>query len=214
VRPTGARAKERLGSPLFVAIMLPKDKDDLLALLAKHAYSFKPGGFVLVSGQVSDEYLECRMALSQPEALPVLGRVFLSQVDPRAVAVGGLTMGADPVAIATSAASAGLRPIRWFSVRKDAKAHGKKKLIEGDVTPGNGVVIVDDVVTTGGSTILAIQSCREYGLQIVQVIVLVDREQDGGLQKVKDVAGEDVQVTAIFTKREVRAAWQQRQQAL
>jgi orotate phosphoribosyltransferase len=186
----------------------PEIRRKLLELLARYAYDFKPGGFTLVSGQKSDEYLDCKMALSRPEALPLTGALFLSHVDPTAVAVGGLTMGSDPIAISTAHVSAGARPLRWFSVRKDAKEHGRKKVIEGDVRPGDGVVVVDDVVTTGGSTIQAIQKCRECGLRVVQVLVLVDREQDGGLNGIRDVAGADVPVRAMFTKSEVRQEWE------
>lgn len=185
------------------------DKHKLLELLAKHAYSYSESGFQLASGKISTEYLECRMALSQPEALGPLGRVFLSYIDSRVEAVGGLTMGADPIAIATSAASAEGKkgPLRWFSVRKDAKEHGKKKLIEGDVKAGTKVVVVDDVVTTGGSTVQAIQKCRDSQLKVVQVLVLVDREQDEGIAKIREAAGPDVPVKAMFTKTEVRAEW-------
>jgi orotate phosphoribosyltransferase len=191
--------------------MASDDERKLLELLAEHAYAYSPGGFLLASGKVSDEYLDCRAALSHAEALPLVGRLFVSHVEPRADAIGGLTMGADPIAIATSAASAGLRPVRWFSVRKDAKEHGKKKVVEGDVKSGDSVVVVDDVVTTGGSTIQAIEKCRETGLKVVQVLVLVDREQDGGLESIRVAAGAGVPVRAMFTKSEVRATWQARQ---
>jgi orotate phosphoribosyltransferase len=194
-----------------LASMATKEKRKLLELLAKHAYAYSEAGFLLASGKLSKEYLECRMALSQPEALAPLGKVFLSHIDPRADAVGGLTMGADPIAIATARAScdaAGHRLLRWFSVRKDAKEHGKKKLIEGDVRRGNKVVIVDDVVTTGGSTVQAIEKCRDSKLDVVQVLVLVDREQDDGMKKIRAAAGSGVSVKAVFSKSEVRAEWQ------
>lgn len=194
---------------LTLASMAPEDNRKLMELLVNYAYAYSDDGFQLASGRMSKEYLECRMALSQPQALAPLGRLFLSQVEPRAEAVGGLTMGADPIAIATSQASAAeARTLRWFSVRKDAKEHGKKKLIEGDVKKGTHVVIVDDVVTTGGSTVQAIEKCRDAEFNVVQVLVLVDREQDGGLQRIKDAAGPDVPVAAMFTLSEVRAEWQ------
>jgi hypothetical protein len=98
----------------------------ILRLLAEHAYSHKPGGFRLASGATSDEYLDCKQALSLPESLLATGAVFLELLDPRTVAVGGLTMGADPIAIATALRSAGTdRPVRWFSVRKDRKARSQ-----------------------------------------------------------------------------------------
>ncbi len=121
-------------------------------------------------------------------------------------------MGADPIAISTATASARTsREICWFSVRKDRKGHGRGRLIEGDVKAGFEVAVVDDVVTTGGSTIEAIEKCREAGLQIVQVLVLVDREQDAGMEKIRMALGGDVPVVALFTKSEVRHAWEARQ---
>jgi orotate phosphoribosyltransferase len=120
-------------------------------------------------------------------------------------------MGADPIAISTAAASADGRALRWFSVRKEAKEHGRKKLIEGDVTSGAKVVVVDDVVTSGGSTIQAIQKCRDGGLEVLQVLVLVDREEDGGIARIEGEAGAGVRVRAIFRKSEVRAAWEAQQ---
>jgi orotate phosphoribosyltransferase len=189
--------------------MATDDRTKLLKLLAAYAYDHKPNGYTLASGKVSDEYLDCRMALSHAAALPSVGNLFMVHMDPRVVAIGGLTMGADPIAISTSSASlasAG-KPLRWFSVRKNAKEHGAKKMVEGDVKPGDPVAVVDDVVTRGGSTLEAVEKCREHGLNVVQIVVLVDREEDGGLQKIKDVVGPGVPVLAMFTKSEVRRAW-------
>lgn len=188
------------------------DRRNLLELLAKHAYDYSPGRYTLSSGKPSDEYLDCKNALSWPAALPSLGRLVVSYLAPDVVAVGGLTMGADPIAVSASLMSAGAeRELRWFLVRKDAKLHGMKKTVEGNVKAGEHVAIVDDVVTTGGSTIDAIKKCREFGLLVEQVIVLVDREQDGGLQNIISEAGPDVPVKAMFTKSEVRREWEQRQ---
>jgi orotate phosphoribosyltransferase len=190
--------------------MATEEQAKLLNLLVTHAYAFRPEGFVLASGKVSTEYLDCRMALSHGEALPALGRLFLSHAHPGAVAIGGLTMGADPIAMQTAAASATAnRSLCWFSVRKDAKEHGKKKVIEGDVSKGDNVIVVDDVATTGGSTIQAIEKCRAQGLQVVQVLVLVDREE-GGLQNIEQAAGPGVEVVAMFTKSQVRQEWESR----
>jgi orotate phosphoribosyltransferase len=192
--------------------MATEDRNKLLKLLATHAYDFKRGGYTLVSGRISDEYLDCKMALSHAQAAPALGRLLLSHLDPRAVAIGGLTMGADPIAYSTVHASAGGRDLRWFSVRKEPKKHGRRKLIEGDVPQGASVAIVDDVVTSGGSTIEAIQKARAEGLKVVQVLVLVDREEQDGLEKVKAEAGGDVQVVAMFKKSEIRAEWDTQRQ--
>jgi orotate phosphoribosyltransferase len=192
--------------------MSTKDRATLLDLLARYSYAYNPAGFTLASGKLSNEYLDCKLALSQADALRPLGDLFLSFVDVRAVAVGGLTMGADPIAmhVARSSADTG-RNLRWFAVRKDAKDHGKKKTIEGSVAPGEEVVVVDDVVTSGGSTIQAIQKCRDFGLKVVQVLLLVDREEQDGMQKIREVAGPGVSVSAIFTKGEVAKEWRAQQ---
>src|ERR1700690_228734 len=116
--------------------MAADDRATLLELLATLSYDPTPGAYVLASGKESDEYLDCKIALSHAEALPSLGRLFLSQIEPRVVAVGGLTMGADPIAVSTAQASAGGRNLRWFSARKEPKKHGRRKLIEGDVSSG------------------------------------------------------------------------------
>lgn len=185
-------------------------KRKLLELLAAHSYAYSEQEIVLSSGKKSHEYVNCKVALSRSEALPALGRTVLDELDPRAVAVGGLTMGADPIAIATAREAAGVRPLRWFSVRKEPKGHGLRRTIEGDVPDGAPVVVVDDVVTTGGSTIQAIERCRAEGLQVIQVIVLVDREEEGGIDRIQSVAGPDVAVKVMFTKSEVRREWELR----
>jgi orotate phosphoribosyltransferase len=182
----------------------------LLTELAEHAYQFRPHDpFTLASGERSPEYLDCKLALSRPRAMAALGSLVLDRLDSQVVAIGGLTMGSDPLAMSTCQASAETKhQVRWFSVRKDAKAHGQKKLIEGDVAQGDRVAVVDDVVTSGKSTIQAIEACRAFGLDIVQVVVLVDREQLDGLQNIQRAAGNAVPVQAIFRKSEIKAEWQ------
>jgi len=188
------------------------DRDKLLKLLAGLAYDYAPGKFQLSSGKLSDEYLDCKMALSNHEALPSLGRLFLSLIAPQVVSVGGLTMGADPIAISAAQASdASGQNLKWFSVRKEPKKHGRKKLIEGYVSEGDAVAVVDDVVTTGGSTIQAIAGCRGEGLRVVQVLVLVDREEDDGLGRVSAAAGPGVPVVAMYKKRDIHREWAARQ---
>lgn len=180
----------------------------LLDLLARHAYRYDPAGFLLASGVTSNEYLDCKQALSQPDALVALGTLVLATLGAEPVAVGGLTMGADPVAISAACASAGTaRPVRWFSVRKDRKGHGRTRMIEGAVVAGDAVAVVDDVVTSGSSTIDAVTKCRDEGLQVRQVIVLVDREH-GGLDAIRQLVGPTVPVVALFTKQEVRTRWE------
>lgn len=188
--------------------MATDDRLKLLTLLATFAYQHKPEGFALTSGKISTEYIDCKMALSHADCLPSLGAVFVAHVSPVAEAIGGLTMGADPIAIATSLVSAGGRNLRWFSVRKEPKKHGLRKLIEGDVPNGAKVVIVDDVVTTGGSTIDAIRKARTEALDVVQVLVLVDREEEDGIDRVRAEAGPAVSVVSMFKKSEVREQWE------
>lgn len=185
------------------------EQSRLLTLLATHAYQYQPESpFTLASGRVSPEYLDCKLALSQPEAVFCLGKLLLARLKPQVVAIGGLTMGSDPIAVSTSIASFGTdRQVRWFAVRKEPKIHGRKKLIEGDVREGETIAVVDDVVTSGSSTIQAIMKCREAGFKVAQVIVLVDREQDGGLDEIRKVVGEDVPVDAIFKKSQIHERW-------
>lgn len=184
-------------------------RTELLDELVHHAYQFSPEKpFLLVSGQYSDEYLDCKLALSQPGAMAALGRVFLAKLKTPVVAIGGLTMGSDPIAMSTSQASFGTeRPLRWFTVRKEAKGHGQKKLVEGSVQPGEAVAVVDDVCTTGGSTVKAIEAARDFGLRVTEVIVLVDREQSDGIANIQRAAGPEVPVSAVFTKSEVKKRW-------
>jgi orotate phosphoribosyltransferase len=184
--------------------MNPTTRAKLLTLLTR-GYAYKPGGFLLSAGTFSDEYLDCRLALSYPEAGEFLGDAFLSFINPNAVAIGGLTLGADPISINTSRSSATTsRPLRWFSVRKKPKDHGTGKRIEGAVFSGDFVTVVEDVVTTGKSTLEVIKACNDYGLEVIQVIALVDRDT-GGLQRIQEYIG--TQVLALFTKEEIRAEW-------
>lgn len=179
----------------------------LVELLARYAYRYDPAGFRLASGKTSHEYLDCRAALGHPEALAALGEALLAALRPEVQVVGGLTMGADPLAHAVSQASAGTgHPVRWLAVRKTAKAHGRRLGVEGAWSPGDRVAVVDDVVTTGGSTIQALERVREAGLDVVQVIALVDREE-GGLDRVREAAP-GVPIVALVTKSAVRAAWE------
>ena len=185
-----------------------RPKARLLDLLARHAYRYdstKP--FLLASGGKSDEYINCKDALSLPETMEALAKVVYPLLPGSVEAIGGLTMGADPIAVGVSLFSANRpRRVRWFSVRKEAKKHGLRREIEGGVPAGARVAIVDDVVTQGGSTLDAIRKCRSAGLSIKRVIVLVDRQQ-GGLEKIKAEVGADVRVIAIFTKAQVHARW-------
>lgn len=153
----------------------------LLDLLATR--SAKRGRFTLASGRQSDLYIDCRLTTMHPEGLSLIGPLGLDRIGAlgwRPDAVGGLTLGADPVSYAIAYASqlAGT-PVRAFTVRKEAKTHGTGKLIEGPFEPGDRVVVVEDVITTGGSALKAVEAVRAAGGSVLGVLAVVDREEGG-----------------------------------
>lgn len=180
-------------------------KGRLLELLRKHSYRYDPNeGFKLVSGKRSRYYVDCKATTMLGEAMDLVGALVVEALPARVRAVGGLTMGADPIAHAAAHhASVHGRPLDMFSVRKEAKAHGMRKWIEGCASPGMAVAVIDDVVTTGGSTVDAIEKCRQEGLNVAAVVVLVDRQEEDGIGRIRRVAGGEVPVTAIFTIAEI-----------
>ena len=190
------------------AVATDNSRDVLLDQLVTHAYIYDPAGKIpLASGQLSDEYINCRAALSYPDVLAIAAQLMHAYLKVGTEAVGGLTMGADPLAIAIALFSRNQpHPVRWFSVRKERKEHGLKRLVEGNLPDHSRVAVVDDVVTQGSSTLDAIDRLRLEGHTISQVIVLVDREQ-GGFAKIRDTLGGDVPVHAVFVKSELRARW-------
>jgi orotate phosphoribosyltransferase len=211
---------------------------DLIATL-----SFKLGDFTLASGQKSDYYIDCRTTTLHAEGGRLAGIVLydlIREYMPDVVAVGGLTMGADPLVSNTASASAwalaeyeeirelsdslekddpafvdidpGPKPalIHGFLVRKAEKAHGTGRRVEGFLQPGAQVVIVDDVCTTGGSTITAIEATRDAGMVVAGVLCLVDREQGGRLnieRALAEVPAEkEIPFRSVFTTTDVRKA--------
>ncbi len=175
-----------------------KAKNRLLDMLLEKSFQYsKDPVFKLVSGKMSNYYVNCKMTTLNAEAMLLIGRIFYEKVKPLGItAIGGLTQGADPIAVAAAMTSGTEgRGINAFVVRKVAKEHGLKKLIEGDVHQGDRVVIVDDVITTGQSTIDAIERARNEGLQVVKAVVLVDR-QEGGRENIEK---KGVQVESVFT---------------
>jgi orotate phosphoribosyltransferase len=219
-------------------------REALLDLIATH--SFKLGDFTLASGQKSDYYIDCRITTLHAEGGRLAGLVLYDLIheqvpNPETIeAVGGLTMGADPLVsnIASTSAWAladhteilalseeeGLEDeeeydedgeaedepaptlIHGFLVRKAEKTHGTGRRIEGYLRPGARVVIVDDVCTTGGSTITAIEAAREAGMTVAAVLCLVDREQ-GGRAKIEAALNDrSVPFLSAFTAEDVRAA--------
>ena len=158
------------------------DADQLRRLLLER--SVRRGDFVLASGQRSSYYIDCRLTTMSAEGQVLVGRMGLAAVLTagwRPQAIGGLTMGADPVAYAIAAASWGTpQVIDAFSVRKEAKSHGTGQLIEGNFAPGEDVVVVEDVITSGGSARRAIAAVESAGGRVAGVLAVVDREQGGG----------------------------------
>ncbi len=147
------------------------------------ARSVKRGQFVLASGRTSTFYIDARLTTMSAEGLVQIGRAGLHAIRAEGwapSAVGGLTMGADPVAYAIAAASVSAPPILdAFSVRKEAKTHGTGRRVEGNFAAGARVVVVEDVITTGGSALKAIEAIREEGGQILGILAVVDREEGG-----------------------------------
>ena len=173
----------------------------LIALLAER--SAKRGQFTLASGKQSTFYIDARLTTMSPEGLSVIGPLALSalrKTDWRVDAVGGLTLGADPVSYAISYASAQSdHPLRAFTVRKEAKAHGTGKLLEGPFKSGDRVAVIEDVITTGGSALKAIEAVRAAGGVVAGVLALVDREE-GGRQAIEQA---DVPVVALVTASQI-----------
>jgi orotate phosphoribosyltransferase len=156
-------------------------RDRLLALLAER--SARRGQFTLASGRYSTLYIDARLTTMSPEGLALIGPLGLAAVRDAGWdvdAVGGLTLGADPIAYAISYASAEAgTPLRAFTVRKEAKAHGTGRLIEGPFRGGDRVAVVEDVITTGGSALRAAEAVRAAGGTVAGVLALVDREEGG-----------------------------------
>jgi len=182
-------------------------REQLLNLIIKN--SFRLGSFTLSSGLKSDYYIDCRTTTLHAEGAKLTGSVFLElfrQQGWRPQALGGLTLGADPIVTAVAVISAQEHtPIHGFLVRKAEKAHGLGQRIEGFQEKGAGVVIVDDVCTTGGSTVRAIQAAREFGFNIIGTACLVEREEAGGRSSVERAAA-PAPFISIFKSSEIKAA--------
>jgi orotate phosphoribosyltransferase len=176
-------------------------RQELLRLLATK--SFRLGEFKLSSGGTSDYYVDCRTTTLDARGSQLTGQVFLEEIRERGwrpQAIGGLTMGADPVVVAVAVTSG---EIHGFLVRKGEKQHGTGQRIEGFRKKGARVVIVDDVCTTGASTVQAIEAAREFGFVIAGVMCLVEREEAKGRPNVEKAAA-PAPFVSIFTATEVR----------
>lgn len=174
----------------------------LLTLLAKKSfmYSHEPI-FKLASGKMSSFYVNCKKTAYDPEGINLIGAAVFAAVQKYAPdGVGGLTLGADPIAIAVAGESFRRgKPCRAFVIRKQVKGHGTKSPVEGEMDAGDRVVILEDVITTGDSALIAINGAREFGLVILAVVALVDR-QEGGRERLE---AEGFPVESIFTKDDV-----------
>lgn len=184
----------------------------LLILERSFQYSETPI-FKLVHGGMSNFYFNCKKVTLTPEGQYLIGNLIFDRIkDLQVKAIGGLTLGADPIAMAVCYTS-WLRqmPVSAFVVRKEPKGHGAMTQIEGDLRPGDRVVVVDDVITTGGSTIKAIEVCRSAGLEVCKVIVLVDREEMDGRANIERLVPD---VEALITRTEIMRLYELRRQAL
>jgi orotate phosphoribosyltransferase len=193
--------------------MATDHRTSLLHLLAR--ISFKLGDFTLSSGAKSDYYIDCRTTTLHAEGGRLTGLAILDLLHERKLkpaAVGGLTLGADPVVSNVATASAwyalehhGTPLIHGFLVRKAEKTHGTGRRIEGFLEKSVPVIIVDDVCTTGASTIVAIEAAKEAGMKVIAAICLVEREEANGRAAV-EAACEDAPFLRLFTAHDVREA--------
>jgi orotate phosphoribosyltransferase len=181
-------------------------KQELIQMMCHKSFQYsETPTYKLVSGRMSQFYVNCKPTILHPRGMVLVGSlVFEAIQDLAADGIGGLTFGADPIAVATAFKSELMgHPLKAFSIRKTQKDHGIIKWIEGDMAPGERVVIIDDVATTGGSTLKAIERSQAEGLEVIKVVVLVDR-QEGGLDNIRQHI-EDV--SAIITRDELVRAW-------
>ena len=180
------------------------DYSTLVTLLAER--SARRGRFTLASGKQSDFYIDARLTTMSPEGLLIIGSLALLTLREsgwKVDAVGGLTLGADPISYAISYASAASdHPLRAFTVRKEPKAHGTGKLLEGPIREGDRVAVIEDVITTGGSALRAIEAVRSAKASVVGVLALVDREE-GGRQAIEKAG---VSVISLVTVNQIIAA--------
>ena len=181
------------------------DRGRLKALLVQH--SVLRGDFLLASGKRSAVYVDCRLTTLRAEAMPLIGRLLLASIRAsgwRPQAVGGLTMGADPLACAAARESLGTEcPVNAFVVRKRGKGHGRKRFVEGlPATDGVPCVVLEDVCTTGGSALKAVERAREAGMRVLGVCCMVDRGQGGAAA----IAAAGLRLESLFTLRELLEA--------
>ena len=174
-------------------------RDELMDRLVEQ--SLRTGEFTLASGKKSNYYFNGKQTTLDGRGAYLVGRIFLAMLaDDVPDAVGGLTLGADPI-VGAMLSLAGMEDLdlKGFIVRKAVKKHGTESLVEGPVAKGNRVVVIEDVVTTGGSALQAIAAVREVGCDVTKVIAVVDREEGGR----ENLESEGIQLEAIFTAAEL-----------
>ena len=190
-------------------LTLPEMKKRLAEIIMTKSFQYRDNPpFTLASGRTSNYYFNCKPTTLDPEGMNLIGMIIFAMLaDTDVSAAGGLTLGADPIANALSLISYQRgKPIKSFIIRKDVKGHGTKSAVEGDVRPGEKVAIIDDVITTGGSTLTAIERAREAGLIIERVVTLVDREEGGRENILQQVA----RVDAVFTRSEIMSLYEEK----
>jgi len=168
--------------------------------------SVRTGEFTLASGKKSDFYIDCRVTALDPRGAILIGKLGWRAVREKVkaenlgvVAIGGMTMGADPISLAVGIASATENPdemLQVFNIRKEPKGHGRGKQIEGNFKEGDVVIVVDDVITTGGSTIQAIDAIERAGGKVKFALILVDREEGGR----EAIEARGVEVVSLFSR--------------
>jgi len=180
-------------------------KQELTQILCKKSFKFSEEPiFKLVSGEMSRFYINCKPTVLSPRGMYLAGHLIFDEIEDTAPdAVGGLTFGADPISVATAFVSEIKgKPFKAFSIRKEQKSHGIIKWVEGDLNAEDRVVILEDVVTTGGSTIKAIERARSEGLNVIKVVALVDR-QEGGVEHIRKYVPD---VSSIITRENLMDA--------
>lgn len=175
-------------------------RERLLRHLREHAVR-TDGPFTLRSGEVSDWYVDARQTTFDGEGATAVGEAVLGAIDSRATAVGGLTMGADPISIATAIAAATRgRPLTAFSVRKDSKTHGTGGRIVGPVGTEDVAVVLEDTTTTGSAMVEAIGALGDAGVRVSQAIALVDRSGEAARLRIEALG---IPYLALFTPRDL-----------
>ena len=180
--------------------MTAYDRDALIELVRREA--LQTGTFTLASGKTASYYLDCRLVTLHPQGANLIAAGMLERIDAmsgRIAAVGGMAIGADPITAAIVTVE-GIRggQMRGFMVRKEPKGHGGGRQVEGPVQPGDAVVIVEDVITSGGSAVQAVRAARQFGLEVQGVIGIIDRLAGGS----EAFAAEGLQLQTLLTIRD------------